>query len=75
MFPEYLKIGRTQIIKVRLNQINCSMPVHPYELVTYLTSFDRVGDEAEAREFFKISKEEVMPYFLARQNNIIHAGL
>ena len=81
-FPEYVKIGRTQNIKTRLVQINCSMPIHPYELVTYFTSFDPVRDEAEAhehfknyrvaREFFKISKEEVIPYFLAKQNNLIH---
>lgn len=81
-FPDYVKIGRTQNIKTRLVQINCSMPIHPYELVTYFTSFDPVRDEAEAhehfknyrvaREFFKISKEEVIPYFLAKQNNLIH---
>lgn len=80
-FPDYVKIGRTQNIRSRLIQINCSMPEHPYQLVTYFTSFDPVRDEAEAhrhfkkyravREFFKISKEEVIPYFLEKQNHLI----
>lgn len=82
-FPDYVKIGRTQNIHKRLSQLNGSMPEHPYELVTYFTSFDSVRDEAEAhqhfakyrtvREFFKIKKEEVIPYFLKKQNHIIHA--
>lgn len=80
-FPDYVKIGRTQNIQSRLSSINCSMPEHPYQLVTYFTSFNAVRDEAEAhqhfekyrtiREFFKISKEEVIPYFLEKQNNLI----
>jgi len=82
-FPDYVKIGRTQNIHKRLSQLNGSMPEHPYELVTYFTSFDSVRDEAEAhlrfakyrtiREFFKVRKEDVIPYFLEKQNNIIHA--
>lgn len=72
-FPDYVKIGYTKNIRTRLHSINSVMPEHPYELVSYFSTFDPVADEAEAhkhfakyrtvREFFKMPKEEAIPYF------------
>jgi len=80
-FPEYVKIGRATNIQQRLISINCSMPEHPYQLVTYFATDNSVRDEAAAhkhfakyrtiREFFKIKKEDVIPYFLAKQNSLV----
>jgi len=80
-FPDYVKIGRANDIKRRLIGINCSMPERPYQLVTYFATENSVRDEAEAhrhfakyrtiREFFKIKKEDVIPYFLAKQNRLV----
>jgi len=80
-FPDYVKIGRANDIKKRLGCINCAMPEKPYQLVTYFATDNSVRDEAEAhhhfakyrtiREFFKIKKEDVIPYFLAKQNRLV----
>ena len=77
-FPGIYKIGMTRDIKSRLSQLNCSMPEHPYKLVTQFTSLNPRKDEKDAHAFFamyhvkgehfKIPHKELMSYFESRQS-------
>jgi hypothetical protein len=77
-FPGVKKIGTTsKPMRVRLSNINCGLPVNPFEVVVTFKTFDGMASEKEAheyfdkqhvnKEFFKLSSDEVQTYFIAKQ--------
>ena len=83
-FPGFVKIGRTNNIKRRLEAINFSMPINQYELITYFPTHNAVAEERNAHEFFKSfrfereyfkiggeDRQQIFNYFLKGQNAFV----
>lgn len=80
-FPGFIKIGRTNNVKRRIEAINFSLPINQYELVASFSTHNSVLDEKLThdhfknfrfeREYFKLSgddKQELINYFMKAQN-------
>ena len=52
-FPGFVKIGRTNNVKRRLEAINFSLPINQYELVASFSTYNAVMDEKLTQEHFK----------------------